>query len=169
MVLRHFVSFSLKIYFLFHLVVTFRETSSIKVNDISSQIVRNIGAAVKSTNALSIECKSVAFHYNRRNPKRRRYSESESRDHSPVSPSNIPDPSTCPRVTVAEVNTAEKEILIVATEETTIFRDPEEALLSLSNMVAVLCEQQLFLPLLGAFDMFLPSCSLLPFVRFLQV
>ncbi|CAA7400661.1 unnamed protein product [Spirodela intermedia] len=145
-----------------------RETSSIKVNDISSQIVRNIRAAVKSTNALSINSKSVSFHYNRRNPKRRQYLESESRDCSAVSPSNIPDPSICPGVTVAEVTTAEKEILIGANEETNFFRDPEEALLSLSNMVAVLCEQQLFLPLLRAFDMFLPSCSLLPFVRFLQ-
>ncbi|CAA6664133.1 unnamed protein product [Spirodela intermedia] len=129
-----------------------RETSSIKVNDISSQIVRNIRAAVKSINALSINSKSVSFHYNRRNPKRRR----------------IWNPSICPGVTVAEVTTAEKEILIGANEETKIFRDPEEALLSLSNMVAVLCEQQLFLPLLRAFDMFLPSCSLLTFVRFLQ-
>lgn len=40
---------------------------------------------------------------------------------------------------------------------------------SLSKMVAVLCEQHLFLPLLRAFEMFLPSCSLLPFIRALQV
>jgi hypothetical protein len=33
----------------------------------------------------------------------------------------------------------------------------------------VLCEQQLFLPLLRAFEMFLPSCSLLSFIRSLQV
>lgn len=39
----------------------------------------------------------------------------------------------------------------------------------LSRMVAVLCEQRLFLPLLRAFEIFLPSCSLLPFVRALQV
>lgn len=39
----------------------------------------------------------------------------------------------------------------------------------LSRMVAVLCEQHLFLPLLRAFEIFLPSCSLLPFVRALQV
>ena len=47
--------------------------------------------------------------------------------------------------------------------------DIDERLASLSNMVAVLCEQQLFLPLLRAFEMFLPSCSLLSFIRSLQV
>lgn len=47
--------------------------------------------------------------------------------------------------------------------------DSDEAPSSLSKMVCVLCEQQLFLPLLRAFEMFLPSCSLLPFIRALQV
>lgn len=47
--------------------------------------------------------------------------------------------------------------------------DSDEAPSSLSKMVSVLCEQQLFLPLLRAFEMFLPSCSLLPFIRALQV
>lgn len=45
----------------------------------------------------------------------------------------------------------------------------DEVVKSLSQMVAVLCEQQLFSPLLRAFEIFLPSCSLLPFVRALQV
>lgn len=47
--------------------------------------------------------------------------------------------------------------------------DSDEAPSTLSKMVSVLCEQQLFLPLLRAFEMFLPSCSLLPFIRALQV
>lgn len=47
--------------------------------------------------------------------------------------------------------------------------DSDEGQVSLSKMVAVLCEQHLFLPLLRAFEMFLPSCSLLPFIRALQV
>lgn len=47
--------------------------------------------------------------------------------------------------------------------------DSDEAPSSLSKMVSVLCEQKLFLPLLRAFEMFLPSCSLLPFIRALQV
>lgn len=47
--------------------------------------------------------------------------------------------------------------------------DSDEAASSLSKMVSVLCEQQLYLPLLRAFEMFLPSCSLLSFIRALQV
>lgn len=47
--------------------------------------------------------------------------------------------------------------------------DSDEVSVSLSKMVSVLCEQQLFLPLLKAFEIFLPSCSLLPFIRALQV
>lgn len=47
--------------------------------------------------------------------------------------------------------------------------DSDEGHVSLSKMVAVLCEQHLFLPLLRAFEMFLPSCSFLPFIRALQV
>lgn len=47
--------------------------------------------------------------------------------------------------------------------------DSTEVFASLSRMVAVLCEKNLFLPLLRAFEMFLPSCSLLPFIRALQV
>lgn len=53
-------------------------------------------------------------------------------------------------------------------EEPIIPVDVDERLASLSSMVAVLCEQQLFLPLLRAFEMFLPSCSLLSFICFLQ-
>lgn len=54
-------------------------------------------------------------------------------------------------------------------EYATVDREIGEGPASLSKMVAVLCEQQLFLPLLKAFEMFLPSCSLLPFIRALQV
>ena len=53
--------------------------------------------------------------------------------------------------------------------ETIMSTDFDERLASLSSMVAVLCEQQLFLSLLRAFEMFLPSCSLLSFIRALQV
>ncbi|KAG0478156.1 hypothetical protein HPP92_012875 [Vanilla planifolia] len=53
-------------------------------------------------------------------------------------------------------------------QQSKVYNDPEAALTSLSRMVAVLCEQHLFLPLLRAFEMFLPSCSLLPFIRSLQ-
>jgi hypothetical protein len=40
---------------------------------------------------------------------------------------------------------------------------------SLAAMVAVLCEQKRFLPLLRAFELFTPSSPLLLFIRFLQV
>lgn len=40
---------------------------------------------------------------------------------------------------------------------------------SLAGLVALLCEQQLFLPLLQSFELFTPSSSVIPFIRFLQV
>ncbi|KAI5416786.1 hypothetical protein KIW84_041698 [Lathyrus oleraceus] len=48
-----------------------RETSSIKVNDIASQIADNIGAVVAATNALPLSDRVLTFHYNRQSPKRR--------------------------------------------------------------------------------------------------
>ncbi|CAM6098196.1 unnamed protein product [Calypogeia fissa] len=44
-------------------------------------------------------------------------------------------------------------------------REQEE---SLAALVAILCEQQRFLPLLRAFELFTPTSSFLPFLRFLQ-
>ena len=131
----------------------FRETTSIKVDDISSEIFRGITAAVKSTNELLMNDLSPSFHYDRKSLKRRRYPEPKSGGRSEILSVDIP--------AVIELDTAD--------EQTKNSNDPEEALLSLSNMVAVLCEQKLYLPLLRAFDIFLPSCLLLPFVRFLQV
>uniref|UniRef100_A0A1D1XPJ7 Protein DDB_G0268328 n=3 Tax=Anthurium amnicola TaxID=1678845 RepID=A0A1D1XPJ7_9ARAE len=145
-----------------------RETTSIQLNDISSQILRNTRAAVEATNALPISSRGVTFHYNRRNPKRRRHMEPTSGNHSIVSPSNVPDSSIYTEVTASQGTNPEMERLIMANAPTKLLSEPEEALLSLSNMVAVLCEQHFFLPLLRAFEMFLPSCSLLPFIRFLQ-
>lgn len=54
-------------------------------------------------------------------------------------------------------------------DENKVSTESDKVLDSLSKMVAVLCEQRLFLPLLRAFEMFLPSCALLPFIRALQV
>ena len=54
-------------------------------------------------------------------------------------------------------------------EDVTVSSNSDEVVNSLLRMVAVLCEQHLFLPLLKAFEIFLPSCSLLPFIRALQV
>ncbi|KAG0476485.1 hypothetical protein HPP92_013326 [Vanilla planifolia] len=46
-----------------------RETSSIKVNDISSKVAENVKAAVEATNELPSGCRTLSFHYNRRNTK----------------------------------------------------------------------------------------------------
>lgn len=65
--------------------------------------------------------------------------------------------------------TAEEECEKQVDQDEKVSNDSDEVAGSLSRMVAVLCEQHLFLPLLRAFEMFLPSCSLLPFIRALQV
>jgi hypothetical protein len=40
---------------------------------------------------------------------------------------------------------------------------------TLAALVAVLCEKQLFHPLLQAFELFTPESSILSFIKFLQV
>ncbi|KAL6977281.1 hypothetical protein U1Q18_026078 [Sarracenia purpurea var. burkii] len=144
-----------------------RETSSIKVNDIASQIANNVTAAVEATNSLPASARVLTFHYNRSNAKRRRLME-------PI----LMDPLAS---TVSEVSaTGSAKIFstqgIVSGEtkkhhgvHIKVSSDSDEVPVSLSKMVAVLCEQHLFLPLLRAFEIFLPSCSLLPFIRALQV
>lgn len=137
-----------------------RETSSIKVNDIASQIADNVAAAVKATNSLPIGDKVLTMHYNRRNPKRRCMMGSMPRDTSASA-----SMSTSPM----GVQAFPTRDFIVEEERNIELHDTDEGHVSLSKMVAVLCEQQLFLPLLRAFEMFLPSCSFLPFIRALQV
>lgn len=65
--------------------------------------------------------------------------------------------------------TGEDESEKLSDEDTIFSTDTDSMSSALSRMVAVLCEQHLFLPLLQAFEIFLPSCSLLPFIRALQV
>ncbi|XP_023634817.1 uncharacterized protein LOC17879534 [Capsella rubella] len=139
-----------------------RETSSIKVNDITTRIAENIAAAIVSTNSLPTDARGVQFHYNRRNPKRRRLAAHTSVDlltsaNSLNTSAGIPFCSH--RTDAAEDAKA---------EDHSVTDDSSDEHASLSKMVAVLCEQRLFLPLLKAFELFLPSCSLLPFVRALQ-
>ncbi|XP_020677460.1 uncharacterized protein LOC110096041 isoform X3 [Dendrobium catenatum] len=140
-----------------------RETSSIKVNDISSKVAENVKAAVEATNALPSGCRTLSFHYNRRNSKRRRLL-----DPSSGSPSSGSTNITPMVVSVSEETLSNESETSAIPEQSKISSDPDEALTSLSNMVAVLCEQHLFLPLLRAFELFLPSCALLPFIRSLQ-
>ncbi|CAH9071176.1 unnamed protein product [Cuscuta epithymum] len=142
-----------------------RETSAIKVNNIASQIATNVGAAVEATNSLSASARSPTLHYNRRNSKRRRLM-----DNTPVDSLIF----TAPKVSSSSGNVkvddiiAEDELAKQVAQDGNICMDSTEVCASLSRMVAVLCEKNLFLPLLRAFEMFLPSCSFLPFIRALQ-
>ncbi|KAK4767669.1 hypothetical protein SAY86_015419 [Trapa natans] len=139
-----------------------RETSSIKVNDIASQIADNVASAVEACNSNPVCDRAVTFHYNRRIPKRRRLMETVIFDSlASKSPSMGNSPIT-KVINEADENKVEIGQYISASSEF------GEGPTSLSRMVAVLCEQGLFLPLLRAFEMFLPSCSLLPFIRALQ-
>ncbi|KAH8502934.1 hypothetical protein H0E87_014301 [Populus deltoides] len=137
-----------------------RETSSIKVNDIASQIANNVGAAVEAINSLPAGSRVLTVHYNRHNAKRRRLME----------PIYVDVLTTYggPTRSVAQGTVAEDERRVDVRESVNVSSDSDQGPVSLSKMVAVLCEQQLFLPLLRAFEMFLPSCSLLPLIRSLQ-
>ncbi|XP_059642353.1 uncharacterized protein LOC132284280 isoform X2 [Cornus florida] len=145
-----------------------RETSSIKVNDIASQIANNVGAAVEATNSLPTGSRALTFHYNRRNPKRRRLMGPLSMDSLTSSASDVSCTSDSTKVFAAQGIIADEERKKQVGEDLKVSSDSDEVHISLSRMVAVLCEQHLFLPLLRAFEMFLPSCSLLPFIRALQ-
>jgi spatacsin len=149
--------------------LVFRELSLIKVDGISSKIAKNVGSAVEATNKLPSMSRNVEFRYNRKNPKRRRFLEA-----SPDSftAGFLLDITCGPNATAisnpSDIN-AQQEKRKPTSKETKVPVDMDERLTSLSSIIAVLCEQQLFLPLLRAFEMFLPSCSLLPFIRSLQV
>ena len=94
-------------------------------------------------------------------------------EHEPgsmVGPSfNSSTASSPAMVSIVQGLASEEETKWRFNEQMKVCSDVDEGLSSLTNMVAVLCEQHLFLPLLRAFEMFLPSCSLLPFIRSLQV
>ncbi|KAL7230412.1 hypothetical protein ACSBR2_008822 [Camellia fascicularis] len=149
-----------------------RETSSIKVNDIASQIANNVAAAVEATNSLPASARALSFHYNRRNLKRRRLMEPVPMDSVSMDPLASTASDVC--VTGSANKIASQGIIIEeesknqAEEHIKVSSDSGEVPVSLSKMVVVLCEQHLFLPLLRAFEIFLPSCSLLPFIRALQ-
>ncbi|XP_057774546.1 uncharacterized protein LOC130993606 isoform X2 [Salvia miltiorrhiza] len=144
-----------------------RETSAIKVNDIASQISKNVGAAVEATNTLSTtaRARAITFRYNRKNAKRRRLQEPVPLD-SLASADSIGSKSSTVSNTQGFLHEEEREK--IGDEDTKFRTDSNSMASTLSRMVAVLCEQRLFLPLLKAFEIFLPSCSLLPFIRALQ-
>lgn len=139
------------------------------MNDIASQIADHVGAAVEATNSLPGSGRALTFHYNRSNPKRRRIMEPKAADPVSEATIEISNTSTSAKIFVVQGIISEEEKKMELDEHIIVSSDFDEGHVSLSKMVAVLCEQHLFLPLLRAFEMFLPSCSLLPFIRALQV
>lgn len=135
------------------------------MNDVASQIASNVGAAVEATNATLVASGEVACHYNRRNAKRRRIMEAVEPLMSKVSDVSI---SRSEGIIAAQGSVFEDDKNQTG-DVFSVSNNTAEPSVSLSKMVALLCEQHLFLPLLRAFEMFLPSCSLLPFIRALQV
>ncbi|KAJ6768553.1 hypothetical protein OIU74_022250 [Salix koriyanagi] len=128
-----------------------RETSSIKVNDIASQIADNVEAAVETTNSLPAGSRVLTVHYNRQNAKRRRLMEPMYMESS-VATDDVS--TTYGGVTrSASQGTVAEEERKVDFGEKNVSSDSGEESVSLSKMVAVLHEQQLFLPLLRAFEM----------------
>lgn len=146
----------------------FRETTSIKVNDIASQISSNVAAAVDANNFLPVTARAQTLHYNRRNPKRRRLMDLGPVDTLTSKGSDVSTASSNTSIFIDQNVISGEESKEMANENK-VSTESDKVFDSLSKMVAVLCEQRLFLPLLRAFEMFLPSCSLLPFIRALQV
>ena len=139
------------------------------MNDIASRIGNNVGAAVEATNALQAGgSKSLTFHYSRQNAKRRRLLEPNLGEPSATTMSGILGSPVGVKI-FDQGTISEDERNIELGGNMILSTDSDEASVSLSKMVSVLCEQHLFLPLLRAFEMFLPSCSLVPFIRALQV
>lgn len=133
----------------------------------TSHIANNVAAAVRTSNSQPTEDRVLTFHYNRSNPKRRRIMEPAPVDLSaPVGDSSNVLSKEMTFIDQGNSLIGERKGEVVTDKVSSIC---DEGPTSLSKMVAMLCEQGLFLPLLRAFEMFLPSCSLLPFIRALQV
>lgn len=154
-----------------------RETSSIKVNDAAAHIAACVGAAVEATNALPDSSHVVDFQYNRKNSKRRRLSPPEKFEPDVGSTLSTPveiketvqstQSNSKETTTPHERKGSERKRMQSALNGASAYGGTEEQE-SLSKMIAILCEQQRFFPLLKAFELFMPSSSLLPFIRFLQ-
>lgn len=138
-----------------------RETSAIKCNDAASLVANNVGSAVEATNSLPVEARGLTCQYKREIPKRRRLLESTLEVDPSLAAANASTALQLGHVT------AEKQV-----EETCkdleVLRNSEEASETLSRVIVMLCKQNMFLPLLRAFEIFLPSCSILHFIRALQ-
>ena len=142
------------------------------MNDVYAHIGTSVGSAVAATNAQIEKLNCPIIKYNRRNPKRQRHLSADTfQKELPKSDIEVV-PIVCPLRPntstvigqVAAHGIAQKDQMGAGSMPNV----PEEEE-SLAAMVAVLCEQQRFVPLLRAFELFTPTSSLLPFIRFLQV
>ncbi|XP_024371913.1 uncharacterized protein [Physcomitrium patens] len=144
-----------------------RETTVIQVNDVFSQVSASVGAAVEATNA-QLDRNTCVFGYDWSYPKKQRSMSPKdvttiSKDQkADIGPSEVSLRRTTSNM-VQEVDARQKSKKI-----TLYVPSAAEEQESLAAMVAVLCEQQRFVPLLRAFELFTPSSPLLPFICFLQ-
>ena len=144
------------------------------MSDAAAQITTCVGAAVEATNGLTANSRGVDFQYNRRSPKRRRLqSAGGSADTGNVSgrPEGQKQIPLAANIGMkADVRKTSSDFNQKMQNANGAFRNNAlEEQESLSKMVVVFCEQQRFFPLLKGFELFIPSSSLLPFIRFLQV
>lgn len=139
----------------------YREISSIRENEIASQIASNVVAAVEASNSLPAGDRVSTFHYNRKSPKRRRLMNDMPEDFSSATMNCTVNDHA--KLLVEELKESG------TTDDIKLVKNSDDWSTSLPKLVAVLCQQNQFLPLLRSFEMFLPSCPLLPFIRALQV
>ena len=145
------------------------------MSDAAAHITACVGAAVEATNGLTANFRGVDFQYNRRSPKRRRLQSAEggSADvgNVPVRPEGQKQIPLDANIGMkADVRKNSSDFSQKMQNANGAFRNNAlEEQESLSKMVVVFCEQQQFFLLLKGFDVFIPSSSLLPFIRFLQV
>ncbi|MCO5582953.1 hypothetical protein L7F22_036856 [Adiantum nelumboides] len=154
-----------------------RETSSIKVNDAAAHIAACVGAAVEATNALPQSSHIVDFQYNRKKCKRRRLMLPEKPEPEAANASStriehneklLRSQSGPKDVALGERTSSQSKQKLQGLLGAVSSYGGTEEQESLSKMIAILSEQQRFFPLLKAFELFMPSSSLLPFIRFLQ-
>ncbi|KAJ3701358.1 hypothetical protein LUZ61_005063 [Rhynchospora tenuis] len=137
--------------------ITGSRLSLIEVDKIILEIAKNVGLAVEYTNKLPPESYNFKTSFDRQNAKRQRISEHSSKDSIPASSSDNASVQSSILMLVSQATTANDE-----SEKT------EEALNLLAEMVVLFCEKQVFLPLLRAFELFLPLCPLLCLIRSFQ-
>ncbi|KAL3688215.1 hypothetical protein R1sor_014524 [Riccia sorocarpa] len=154
-----------------------RETSAIQVSDAAAQISARVGAAVEATNALASSSRTTGFRFSRTCAKRRRRMSPEEESAQPEEQQSQVEEVTPATASPGSGGQASESGLKQSTigqkgqvtgEGSVLSTDGGGEQESLAAMVAVLCEQQRFLPLLRAFELFTPASSFLPFLRFLQ-